>query len=73
MREEGWKLLRVKIEEDDHGRCWLNAYMKRQKSADDEKTARQHAFQMPSRPILSNTTAEIDDKPLPHLGIEKAA
>ena len=30
-RAQGWKLLSVKIEEDDNGRCWMNAYMKRRK------------------------------------------
>lgn len=31
-REQGWRLLSVKIEEDDNGRCWLNAYLKRRKA-----------------------------------------
>ena len=36
-RCNGWKLLSVKLEEDDDGRCWLNAYMKRRKTAETRK------------------------------------
>ena len=28
-REQGWRLLSVGIEEDEKGRCWLKAHMKR--------------------------------------------
>ncbi len=57
-REQGWRLLSVKVEQDDRGHCRVNAHLKRRKSTADAP---------------HSATIEMPEGPSPRLDIEKAA